>query len=133
MAEFQLEIMTPDGIAYSGPCESLLVRTDGGDVEILRGHTDYFAAVEAGRVRLTVGAQSRFAAASGGCVSVSGGMVRLALVTFEFKENIDEARAISAKQRAETAIAAAKDNASLTVAKAKLSRALSRISVAKMK
>ena len=62
MAQFQLEIMTPDGIEFSGECESLLVRTDGGDVEIMRGHTDYFAAVEAGRIRITVNGEQRFLA-----------------------------------------------------------------------
>ncbi len=133
MAQFQLEIMTPDGIEFSGECESLLVRTDGGDVEIMRGHTDYFAAVEAGRVRLILNGEHRYASASGGFLSVSGGKVRLALITFEFKEDIDEARALRAKERAEAAIAAAKDGAALAIAKARLSRALARISVAQMK
>ncbi len=133
MAQFQLEIMTPDGIEFSGECESLLVRTDGGDVEIMRGHTDYFAAVEAGRIRITVNGEQRYASASGGFLSVSRGKAQLALITFEFKENIDEERALRAKERAEAAIAAAKDNAELTVGKAKLSRALARISVAQMK
>ena len=133
MSQFQLEIMTPDGIEFSGLCESLLVKTDRGDVEIMRGHADYFAAVETGRVRLLVNGQRRFAAASGGFLSVSGGVVRLALVTFEFAEDIDAPRAAAAKEKAEAAIAAAKDAAALNVAKAKLSRALSRISVSAMK
>ena len=72
MSQFQLEIMTPDGIEFSGLCESVLVKTDRGDVEIMRGHADYFAAVETGRVRLLVNGQRRFAAASGGFISVSG-------------------------------------------------------------
>ena len=89
MSQFQLEIMTPDGVAFSGLCESLLVRTDRGDVEIMRGHADYFAAVDTGRIRLTVDGRQRFAAASGGFLSVSGGTVRLALITFEYAEDID--------------------------------------------
>lgn len=132
MSQFQLEIMTPDGVAFSGLCESLLVRTDRGDVEIMRGHADYFAAVDTGRIRLTVDGRQRFAAASGGFLSVSGGTVRLALITFEYAEDIDAVRASIAKQKAEAAIAAAKDVAELKIAKAKLSRALSRLSVSAM-
>ena len=39
MKSFHIEIVTPDGIEYEGEVESLLVRTDDGDVEILAGHT----------------------------------------------------------------------------------------------
>ena len=42
MKPFHIEIVTPDGLAYDGEVESLLVRTDDGDVEILCGHTDFF-------------------------------------------------------------------------------------------
>ena len=133
MAQFQLEIVTPDGIMYNGPAESLLVRTDDGDVEIMRGHADYFAAVGVGRVRVTVDGKKRFASASGGLLSVSGGNVRLVCVTFEFAENIDEKRAQAAKERAEVAISAAKDDKAIALAKAKLARAISRINVATMK
>ena len=133
MSQFQLEIITPDGVAFSGACESLLVRTAVGDVEIMRGHADYFSAVETGRVRIIADGKRRYAAASGGFISVSNGEVRLAPVTFEFAENIDEARALAAKEKAESALAEAKDAKSVAIAKAKLSRALSRIGVVSMK
>ena len=92
MAQFQLEIMTPDGVEFSGECESLLVRSAAGDVEIMRGHADYFSAVETGRVRIIADGKRRYASASGGFISVSGGRVMLAPVTFEFAEDIDEQR-----------------------------------------
>ena len=133
MAQFQLEIMTPDGVEFSGACESLLVRTAVGDVEILRGHADYFSAVATGRVRIIADGKHRYAAASGGFISVLGGKVMLAPVTFEFSEDIDKARAEEAKENAEAKISAATDEKELEIAKAKLSRALARLDALSMR
>ena len=43
MREYKLQIVTPDGLKFDGMAESLLVRTDDGDVQILAGHVDYMA------------------------------------------------------------------------------------------
>lgn len=133
MAQFQLEIITPDGPVFDGLVDSLLVRTVEGDVEILRGHADYFAALTVGRARILIGNEVRYAAVSGGFLSVIGGAVRLVPVTVEFAESIDEARALSAKERATEALESAKDDKSIEIAKAKLSRALCRLNVASLK
>lgn len=130
MRTFHLEIVTPDGVAFDGEAESLLVHTTEGDVEILRGHMDYVAALDIGRARVLADGQSRRASCSGGFLSVSGGKVRLVAVTFEFAEDIDEKRALAAKARAEQAIANAKDRKTKQIAEAKLARALSRLRVA---
>lgn len=129
MNVFPLQIATPDGLLYDGNAESLLVRTVNGDVEIMAGHADYIAAVGCGRVRLQENGSVRFAAASGGFLSVCGGHVRLVCTTFEFADQIDLARAVAAKARAEEAIRAHQDGVDERVVKAKLSRALARIQV----
>ena len=131
MRTFHLEIVTPDGLLFDGEAESLLVHTTEGDVEILRGHTDYVAAVDVGRARVLENGVSRKASCSGGFLSVSGGAVRLVAVTFEFAEDIDEKRALAAKERAERAIRNAKDRREKDIAEAKLLRALNRLRIAK--
>ena len=131
MRTFHLEIVTPDGLVFDGEAESLLVHTTEGDVEILRGHMDYVAAVAVGRARVLVNGESKVASCSGGFLSVSGGTVRLVAVTFEFAEDIDEKRALAAKERAERAIANAKDRQAKKIAEAKLARALSRLRAVK--
>ena len=131
MRTFHLEIVTPDGLVFDGEAESLLVHTTEGDVEILRGHMDYIAAVDIGRARVLANGQSRTASCAGGFLSVSAGAVRLVAVTFEFAEDIDEKRALAAKERAENAIASAKDRQAKKIAEAKLMRALNRIRIAK--
>ena len=131
MRTFHLEIVTPDGPVFDGEAESLLVHTTEGDVEILRGHMDYIAAVDVGRARVLANGQSRTASCAGGFLSVSAGAVRLVAVTFEFAEDIDEKRALAAKERAENAIANAKDRQAKKIAEAKLMRALNRLRIAK--
>ena len=133
MRAFHIEIVTPDGMEYDGQVESLLVRTDDGDVEILAGHADYLASLGTGRARLRIDGKDRYASVNGGFLSVKGDKVRLCAITFEFADQIDLKRAEAAKERAEAAISAAKDERDERIAKAKLARAASRINVASMK
>ena len=130
MRNFHLQIVTPDGLVFDGDAEGILVRTDMGDVEIMAGHADYFATLGVGRAKLTANGTSREASASGGFISVKGGEVRLVSRTFEYADEIDLIRAKAAKERAEEALRRAEDEKSVRVAKAKLARAVNRISVA---
>ena len=133
MTSFHIEIVTPDGIEYDGMVESLLVRTDDGDVEILAGHTDLVASVSVGRARIIVDGQKRFASVNGGFLAVKEGAVRLCAITFEFADQIDLKRAEAAHAKAAAAVKTAEDDRSERIAKAKLMRAASRIKVASMK
>ena len=133
MAQFHLEIVTPDGSVFDGMADSILVRADSGDIEIMRGHTDYFASLGTGRAKLTVDGKAMNASASGGFISVNGGEVKLVTTTFEFADKIDINRAKKAKEKAENAIKSAKSDSELRIAKAKLARAISRIGVAELK
>ena len=133
MRAFNIEIVTPDGLKFSGEVESLLVRTTEGDIEILAGHTDFLASLATGRERLIIDGKTRVASASGGFLSVKGGKVRMCATTFEFAEEIDLKRAEEAKARAEAALSTARDDREERIVRAKLMRAASRIKVASTK
>ena len=132
MKNFNLKVVTPDGLMFDSEVESLLVRTDDGDVEFLAGHIDYMASLGTGRARIKQDGKDRYASVSGGFVTVKGGEVKLVAVTFEFRENIDLARAKAARDDAKAKISASTDDKTLRLAKAKLQRALNRIGVAEM-
>ena len=132
MKSFNLKVVTPDGLAFDSQIESLLVRTDDGDVEFLAGHIDYMASLGTGRARIKQDGKDRFASVSGGFVTVSGGEVKLIAITFEFQEDIDLERAKAARDEAKETISSSKDDKSIALAKTKLQRALSRIGVAEM-
>ena len=133
MKPFHIEIATPDGLCYDGEIDSLLIRTDDGDVEILAGHTDFLTTLSTGRARIIKNGESRFASASGGFISVSRYGVKVAAITFEFADEIDLKRAEIAKENAELALHSARDERDERIAKAKLARALNRINIAELK
>ena len=132
MKNFNLKVVTPDGLMFDSEVESLLVRTDDGDVEFLAGHIDYMASLGTGRARIKQDGKDKYASVSGGFVTVKSGEVKLVAVTFEFRENIDLARAKASRDEAKARISESKDDKSLKLAQAKLQRALNRIGVAEM-
>ena len=132
MRSFNLKVVTPDGLAFDSEIESLLLRTDDGDVEFMAGHIDYMASVGTGRARIKKDGKDTFASVSGGLVTVSGGEVKLVAITFEFQDQIDLARAKKAYEEAEQKLSSAKDDKAIKLAKAKLARAAARISVAEI-
>ena len=134
MSVLHLEIVCPDGELFSGEATSILVTTDNGEVQILRGHADLVATLKTGRAKLKLpNGEERTASASGGFVIVKNGAVRVVATTFEFKDTIDLERARIAKEAAEQKMRDAKDEREFAIAKAKLERALVRISVANSK
>ena len=133
MSGFRLQIVTPDGSLFDGEAEALRVRTTQGYVSIRRGHADYLAALDVGTVTVTQDGTARDAACGGGFLSVEKGEVRLVATTFEYAGMIDVERAEHAKKVAEERIAAAKEAKDIELAKAKLARALNRLSVANNK
>ena len=132
MNEFHLTVVTPDGEKFNGYATSLLVKTDSGDVEILAKHADYFASLGIGKARIDANGARKFASSQGGFISVSKNEVMLVATTFEFADEIDIKRAEKAKENAEQIIANANDDKLITMAKAKLARALNRINVSEL-
>lgn len=131
MSTFHLKISTPDGMLFDGEVERLRVRMIDGDVCLLAHHTDYVSAVGAGEAALvTAEGKTRRAACIGGMLAMINNEANLIATTFEWADQIDLERAQRAKEIAEKRISAAKDDKrELTLASAKLQRALVRINV----
>ena len=134
MNAFELKIVSPDGLLYSGQAQQLTVRTTSGEMGILAGHIPCVAPLGMGRAPVVIDGKPRYAACIGGMVSVTSQLVTLVATTFEWAENIDAARAKLSQERAE-AILAKKDTSStdIQLAQARLRRALVRQSVASAK
>jgi len=134
MTSFPLKIVTPDGMAFDGQVEELIVRTTSGDLGILAGHTNCVAPLGMGRAMILVDGQKRYGACIGGMVSVVNGEANLVATTFEWADQIDTARAEASAQRAQK-ILSSKDSTDteIKLAEARLRRALVRKSVASNK
>ena len=131
MSTFHLKISTPDGLAFDGDVERVRVRMIDGDVCLLAQHTNYVSAVGAGEAAIVLAdGQRRRAACIGGMLAMIDNEASLIATTFEWADDIDLERAQRAKAVAEARMAAAKnDKRELTLAAAKLQRALVRINV----
>ena len=131
MTPFQLKIVTPDGLQYTGMAEELIIRTTTGDMGILAGHINCVAPLGMGRATIVTEGQKRYAACIGGLISVSNGTVNLVPTTFEWAEEIDAARAEKSFQRAQNVLSdKAASQTDIRLAQARLHRALVRKSVA---
>ena len=131
MMPFKLKIVTADGLFFDGEAEQLIVRTATGDIGIMARHMNYVAPLGMGRAVVITGGQRRTAACIGGMVSVMNGEVTLVPTTFEWAEDIDEVRAEASYQKARKILDNQSSPADMTLAKAKLNRAMVRKGVAK--
>ena len=134
MNAFSLRIVTPDGMAFDGQAEELIVRTTTGDLGILAGHVNCVAPLGMGRATVMIDGKKRYGACIGGMISVVDGRVTLVPTTFEWADQIDAIRAENSYEKAQKTLQ--DKNASSTdikLAEARLRRALVRKSVASNK
>ena len=131
MSTFPLWIGTPDGRLFEGQAERIVCRSITGDLAILAGHTNFCTALGMGEAHVVLeDGSKREAACIGGMLSVMNGTCRVLATTWEWKEDIDEARAQDAKRRAEEMLAkGGLSDQEFKVVNAKLHRALVRLSV----
>ena len=131
MTTFHLTVVTPDGCAFDGQAERVVCRAIDGDLAILAKHGDYCTALGMGEAHIVdADGQRRRAACMGGMLSVLDGEVRLVATTWEWAEEIDQARAEASKKRAEEILAQKNlDKRDYEMAQARLKRALVRTSV----
>ncbi len=130
MSTYFLQIVTPNGKAYSGMAEKILLRTIHGDITLLAKHTNYISALGMGECRVTLeGGEVRKAACIGGMVICSDGMVHVVASAFEWADEIDVKRAERSKEKAEKALSMNLSPNEQAIMEAKLKRALVRIKV----
>ena len=106
MTTFHLTVVTPDGCAFDGQAERVVCRAIDGDLAILAKHGDYCTALGMGEAHIVdADGQRRRAACMGGMLTVLNGDVHLVATTWEWAEEIDQARAEASKKRAEEILA----------------------------
>ncbi len=85
MKDFELEIVTPTGVAYKGMAVQLSVRAIDGSLSVLAGHIPMITALKEGPCRIYRQEGSPMEAkCSGGVLSVTKEGVRLLCTSFSF-------------------------------------------------
>jgi len=101
MSTIKCDIVTVERLVYSDEVDMVVAPGTMGTLGILPKHTPLITALEAGELRLKKGEEEERFAVSGGYMEVRPDRVIVMADTAEHAEEIDEARAEEARQRAE--------------------------------
>ncbi len=129
MKTFSLEIVAIERVAYSGPCESLVIPATDGEFGIMAGHEPAVVAVVAGELRYTVEGETTILAVGDGFIEVTEKAVHVMVDFAERADEIDMIRAQAAADRAKDRIKARSDARTTAHAEAALARAIARLRV----
>ena len=134
MDNFKLQIMASDHMVFDGDAQSVSLPTTEGSVGILAHHSNIIMAVVPGEItyRAADGSEETVIV-SDGLLKVENGEAMILIDTAERPEEIDEARAQRAEERAREELKRANTNRDIALASAELSRAMNRIRASKKK
>ena len=142
MDSFKLHFMASEHMVYDGDAESVSLMTTEGSIGILAHHSNLIMAVVPGIVEYVPAGEDAKAAGkdgrqvvvvSDGLLKVENNEVMILVDTAENPEEIDEARARRAEEKAREDLKRANSNRDVSLATAELSRAMSRIKASRHK
>ena len=136
MSNFNLNIFTPNGVILKGlSCESFIIPTINGEINVLPGHMNLISELSTGVLRAKTSSGERKFSITAGLLKVVENEINVLSTTSEKAEDIDLARAQSAEKKAQSRL---KGDVSLTDVdiikfRRKLERAKMRIHLANQK
>jgi len=125
----KLEIVTPEGIVYSKEVEFAILQGVEGQMTILPQHTRLMTQLVPGEMVMRSGEQDEFLAVGEGLVQVTGEQVAVLTDMAVPAENIDEARAEEARQRAAARLREKLSSEEVASVNASLARSLAQLQV----
>ena len=126
---FSLEIITPRGIYLTEEVESLTIKLTSGYRTFLAGHTPLIGCLDYGEMHFIKDKKLNRYAVHGGAINVTKEKVSVVCNAIESKDEIDEERALAAKERAEKRLKENDPNIDLKRAQLALQRSLIRLEV----
>jgi F-type H+-transporting ATPase subunit epsilon len=101
----ELTIVTPQGEAYRGPVERVILPGSEGEFGVLAGHERFLTPLQIGAVEIRSEGEELWAAVAEGFAEVTGEAVTVLVESCELAGEIDAARAEHARERAEQGLA----------------------------
>ncbi|MDT3697013.1 MAG: F0F1 ATP synthase subunit epsilon [Ignavibacterium sp.] len=130
MFELNLEIITPSKSAFNGEIKAITVPGTKGRFQVLKNHAPIISTFEVGMIKVDLpDGKSDYYATAGGTIEVLDNKVLVLADSIEEVSEIDEERALKAKQRAEERLSAKNSKINITRAEAALARANNRIQI----
>ena len=127
----QLEIVTPERLAYSDTVDAVVLPGSEGEMGVLPHHAPLLATLGIGELRIRKGGSEEAFAIVGGFVQVRPDKVVVRAATADMASEIDLEKAQEARREAERALESGyHEGADLSIARAQLQQALLRIRLA---
>jgi F-type H+-transporting ATPase subunit epsilon len=133
-----LQLVTLSGIKFEDDVYEVVLPTLEGEIGVLSNHMPLISVATAGVVivkknRTDADNQKEFFAISGGVIEIDHNQLRVIVDEADHADNINEAEAEAAHERAQAMKAEAKDQVSLDHAQQMIDRTSARLDVAKLK
>ena len=125
----RLEIVTPDATAYSELVEWVILESAEGQLTILPHHTGLITKLVPGELTVRKAGQDQFLAVSEGLVAVTGDRISIVTDMAVRAEDIDEAKAEEARQRAAARLREKVSSEEVATINAALARSLAQLHV----
>jgi F-type H+-transporting ATPase subunit epsilon len=126
----KLEIVSPERRVYDDEVDMVIVPGRNGQLGILPHHTPLISSLGVGELRIKKGGSEESMLISGGFVEVRPDKVIIMADLAEHSDEIDEARAVEARKRAEAQLGEVKDPVDIARVRAALQTALMRERIA---
>ena len=134
MDNYRLQIMASDHMVFDGDAQSVSLPTTEGSIGILAHHSNIIMAIVPGEITYRAAdGREETVIVSDGLLKVENGEAMILVDTAERPDEIDEARAQRAEERAREELKRANTNRDIALASAELSRAMTRIKSSKKK
>lgn len=130
MATLRLEVVTPEKTVVSEDVDMVMCPGSEGEFGILPHHVSLLSALKIGPLRYRINDRDELVFISGGFVDMHADTCSVLAETAEKAQDIDDARAKQAKERAEARLAEKKEEVDETRAVLALQRAVMRLKIA---
>lgn len=122
MATLHVDVVSAEESIFSGEAKFVALPGESGELGIMPGHTPLISRIRPGTVKIVLadGSGETNVFVAGGILEVQPSGVTVLSDTAIRAEDLDEAKALEARKRAEEALRNAKDKADIAVVEAEL-------------
>ena len=123
-----VDIVSPEGQLFAGDANMVFAPATEGEIGIAPRHAPLLTTLKAGEVRVQIeGQEEQSFYVGGGALEIQPHLVSILADTAVRAQDLDEASALAAKQRAEEAVRGRTDKIDIAEATAELARAMAQL------
>ena len=123
----QVDIVSAEQPLFSGKANEVFALAAEGEVGILPHHTQFLSTLKPGLVRIVSGDEEENFFVAGGILEVQPEVVTILADSAIRADDLDEAKALEAKQRAEEAMKKAESDVDFAKAEAEMAEAVAQL------